>query len=124
VRIFSNSDQIAQWKKADLADVVCLITNAGYENGVLGIGGFNPTLGLNSQGNPMADASSMIVEGNSFNANFTFSHELGHVLGRSSLYHLIHYPNQMTTGDQRRYLYGNLQHLCLIVFFELYHFPF
>ncbi len=79
-------NDVAQWRQADLADVVCLITDAGYAGGVLGVAGFvpdpnNPGQIISNLGNPMFDLSFMIVEGASFSTNFTFSHELGHVVG-------------------------------------------
>lgn len=79
-------NDVAQWRQTDLADVVCLITDAGYAGGVLGVAGFvpdpnNPGQIISNLGNPMLDLSFMIVEGASFNTNFTFSHELGHVMG-------------------------------------------
>ncbi|MBX2892670.1 MAG: zinc-dependent metalloprotease [Saprospiraceae bacterium] len=75
---------VAQWREDDLADVVCLITDAGY-NDFLGLAGFIPNPNgpgiISNLGNPMFGLSFMIVESDSFNANFTFSHELGHVVG-------------------------------------------
>lgn len=82
-----NSNQVALWRQEDLADVVCLITDARYQNGrQLGLSGILPdptTPGsvITNLGNPMENLAYMIVEGYSFNSNFTFSHELGHVLG-------------------------------------------
>jgi len=79
-------NDVAQWRQADLADVVCLITDAEYADGVLGASGLapdptTPGLFISNLGNPMFDLYFMIVEGASFNTNFTFSHELGHVIG-------------------------------------------
>lgn len=77
---------VAQWRQTDLADVVCLITSAGYAGGILGASGFmpdpaNPGQFLSNLGNPMSNLSFMFVEGISFSANFTFTHELGHLMG-------------------------------------------
>lgn len=78
-------DVVAQWREDDLADVVCLITDADYDD-LLGLAGYipdpnNPGQIISNAGNPMPDFAYMIVEGSSFNSNFTFSHEMGHVLG-------------------------------------------
>ena len=35
-------NDVAQWRQTDLADVVCLITDAEYANGILGASGFMP----------------------------------------------------------------------------------
>ncbi|MCC6599822.1 MAG: T9SS type A sorting domain-containing protein [Crocinitomicaceae bacterium] len=78
-------NNVALWRSDDLADVVCLITNGEYRN-FLGISGTIPdpnTPGkfITNLGSPMSSLAYMIVEGASFNTNFTFSHELGHILG-------------------------------------------
>ncbi len=79
-------NNVAQWRQTDLADVVCLITSADYTDGTLGLSGVmpdpsTPGLFVSNLGNPMFNLSFMIVEGGSFNANYTFSHELGHLMG-------------------------------------------
>lgn len=80
-------NDVAQWRQDDLADVVCLITDAGYSNGQqLGLAGEMPDPATPGQvitnlGNPMEDLAFMIVEGHSFTSRFTFSHELAHVMG-------------------------------------------
>jgi len=76
---------VVQWRQDDLADVVCLITDAGY-NDFLGLAGYipdpnNPGQIISNAGNPIPDFAYMIVEASSFTTNFTFSHEMGHVLG-------------------------------------------
>ena len=69
------SNQVAIWRNTDLADVVILITDAGYNGGILG---GVPTENL---GNPQNNFAFGAIEGSSFTANFTFSHELGHIIG-------------------------------------------
>ncbi|MCW5922891.1 MAG: hypothetical protein KIS77_11140 [Saprospiraceae bacterium] len=86
VTLLTDND-VAQWRQDDLADVVCLITDAGYSNGQqLGLAGEMPDPATPGQvitnlGNPMEDLAFMIVEGHSFTSRFTFSHELAHVIG-------------------------------------------
>lgn len=78
-------NDVAQWRQDDLADVVCLITDAGYAR-LIGLSGTipdpaNPGQFITNLGNPMQDLAFMIVEGRSFTSRFTFSHELAHVIG-------------------------------------------
>jgi hypothetical protein len=68
------SSQVASWRSTDLADVVVLITDAGYP----GFHGFTPIENLS---NPQANFAFGLIEGNSININFTFTHELGHLIG-------------------------------------------
>jgi|JI10StandDraft_1071094.scaffolds.fasta_scaffold38816_2 hypothetical protein len=85
-----SNNQVAQWRIDDLADVVCVITNAGYTS-LLGLSGIRPDPNhpdpsdpnhfITNLGDPKEDLAFMIVEGNSLNANYTFSHELGHLIG-------------------------------------------
>lgn len=69
------SIQVAIWRNTDLADVVILITDVGYNGGILG------GVPIQNLGNPQEAFAFGIIEGNSINSNFTFSHELGHVIG-------------------------------------------
>ncbi len=69
------NQQVATWRNTDLADVVILISNGGYANGLLG---GVPAVNI---GNPLEPWAYGIIEGNSITANFTFSHELGHIIG-------------------------------------------
>lgn len=68
--------------------MVCLITGTAYigdQGGeILGAAGFVPTPGGGFTGNagaPVFYLAFMLVEANAISANFTFSHEFGHVLG-------------------------------------------
>lgn len=66
--------QVANWRTEDLADVVILISNGAYG----GILGGVPAINV---GNPLEPWAYGIIQGNSITANFTFSHELGHIIG-------------------------------------------
>ncbi len=79
------SAEVAVWRSSDLADVVCLITNAGYAR-LYGLSGIipdpnDPDLFISNLGNPRFDLAYMIVEGEVFTTKMTFSHELGHIMG-------------------------------------------
>ncbi|MBK8956817.1 MAG: hypothetical protein IPM34_14865 [Saprospiraceae bacterium] len=69
------SNQVATWRATDLADVVILITDADYNGGILG------GVPIENLSNPQEAFAFGVIEGNSITANFTFSHELGHIIG-------------------------------------------
>jgi len=69
------SAQVTTWRATDLADVVILITDASYNGGILG------GVPFQNLSNPQEDFAFGVIEGNSITANFTFSHELGHIIG-------------------------------------------
>jgi hypothetical protein len=87
---------IASLRDAYSADVVCVVTDGNYPDfaGYSGVmpastgGGFIDNLGA-----PMQNLAFMIVEGYSFNANFTFSHELGHIIGCRHQTNAVYFDN-------------------------------
>lgn len=85
---FLASPLAASLRTAYSADAICLIVNMPYilldGRTVLGAAGFRPNQDgtfTTNEGAPQSNLAYMIVEDNAISANFTFSHEFGHVLG-------------------------------------------
>jgi hypothetical protein len=86
VFIIQNSNLVAQWRNTDLADVVCLVASDNYTSKVVGASGSipnpnDPVNPINNLGNPQAALAFMALTEASMTTNYTFSHELGHIMG-------------------------------------------
>lgn len=83
VNFLINDSDIAQMRDGAGADVVVLLTNGNYSGSIKGVAAFEtlPDGSVNSNlGNPQAHLGFAIIEAESALANFTFTHELGHVM--------------------------------------------
>jgi len=85
LRILMLDTIISQQRDTDLADVVCIIGSDNYTR-FNGYSGYKPDTAhpgqtINNLGNPQADLAYMIIKAGNINSTYTFSHELGHIIG-------------------------------------------